>query len=189
MINAHTADLPKMHICELHEGVVHETQWLRSSPAQYAAPRKSLCGTVLQQSTDQRATSWESRAQCGGDRLSRRGWKVLAGSRGDMTEDDKSRQEEPFVAMFVVLRAWLTRRRSVLRVRSLDTVAASLLVRAWRVRPINGRQIGKVLRNETDRLAIAAPSRCSRLPQKGFAMVTVPRSALQVVALLVTFAL
>jgi hypothetical protein len=38
MINAHTADLPKMHICELHEGVEHETQWLRSSPAQYAAP-------------------------------------------------------------------------------------------------------------------------------------------------------
>src|SRR5688572_28540441 len=47
----------------------------------------------------------------------------------------------------------------------------------------------KVLRNQTDRLAITAPSRFSRLPLRGFAMVAVLRSALRVVAPLVTFAL
>ena len=48
-------------------------------------------------------------------------------SRGDMTEADKSRQEKTFVALFVVLRSSVADCRSVLRVRSLDTVAARLL--------------------------------------------------------------
>jgi len=69
MINALTADLPKMHILRASWGGSTRDPVAPILACPVRSSRKSLCGTVLQQSTDQRATSWESRAQCGGDRL------------------------------------------------------------------------------------------------------------------------